>query len=271
MGPGGGGLAAQRFISPLRAQAIRVDLESGSSQALALPKQEMATGLRPDGGGVLTQTFSGEIFSITWSGDRTLIGRTGRGTTITTPDGTAAVIGGRRSLTVLPLDGSAEREIATPGQCRPLRWYADTQLLTSCYSRRGTQLMTIGLDATVTVMGGPRAPTSRDVHGPSWDDTDVRIVDGGSYYEGKGPCGGSFITRENAAGEDKLVRVPGSRGGISLLDARNDRLAIAHTATRAVLSVFDPHSKDEDVLLTLARREHWSQLLAWDEPQPWSF
>lgn len=267
----------KRFVSPFRAQAIRVDLESGSSQSLALPRRESSTALRPDGAGVLSQTVGGKVFAIAWDGTRTLVGKAGQGNAITTPDGSAAVIGGPSSLTVMPLDGSATREIATPGECRPLRWYADTQLLTSCFSRQGSQLMTVGLDGTVAAVGGLRGSTSGENHGPSWDDTDVRIVGGRSYYEGNGSCGGSFITRENAAGKDKLVKVPGSRGGISLLDARDDRLVIAHTATcdggppRAVLSLFDPVSRDEEVLLTLGRREHWAQLLVWDEPRPWSF
>jgi hypothetical protein len=266
----------KRFVDPERSQAIRVDLETGASQALALPKREMATGLRPDGNGVLSQTLGGNILSITWDGTRTLLGRTGsQGGAIATPDGTAAVIAAADHLIVMPLDASAQREIATPGQCRPLRWYDDTQLLASCFSRKGSQLVTVGLDGVVTPMAGLRRTSSRDFRGPSWDDTDVRVVGGRSYYEGNGPCGGSFIIRQNASGEQRMVRVPGSEGGISLVDTRDDRLVIAHTATcdsgppRAVLSTFDPVSKDEDVLLTLAPREHWAHVLAWDEPRPW--
>lgn len=261
-----------------RSQAVRVDLQSGSSQTLALPRREMATGLRPDGAGVLSQTLGGKVFSITWARERTLLGRTGsQGGAIATPDGTAAVIASDDHLTVMALDGSATREIATPGECSPLRWYSETQLLTTCLSRKGSQLTAVGLDGSVTALGGLRRTTSKGFRGPSWDDTDVRVVGGRSYYEGNGPCGGSFITRENARGNNKVVRVPGSTGGISLLGARDDRLLIAHSATcdggapRAVLSTFDPVSRDEDVLLTLGRREHWSQLEPWDEPRPWSW
>lgn len=268
----------RRYVSVFKSQAIRLDLETGASQTLALPKNEMDTGLRPDGAGVLLQTFSGKILSIAWDGTRTLVGQThSQGGVIATPDGSAAVVGTPDSLTVVPLDGSAQREIATPGECRPLRWYDDTQLLASCFSRKGSQLVTIGLDGTVTPRASKRRTGSRDFRGPSWDDTDVRVVGGRSYYEGNGPCGGSFIIRENAAGEQRLVRVPGSEGGISLVDTRDDRLVIAHTATcdagppRAVLSTFDPVSKDEDVLVTLAADEYWSHVLAWDEPRPWGF
>lgn len=265
----------RRWVSSSRSQAIRVNLESGSSQSLALPKREMATGLHPDGTGVLSHTFGGKVLSIAWDGVRSTVGRAGQGGAITTPDGTAVVVADPGHLTVLPLDGSGAGEIATPGECRPLRWYASSSLLTSCSSRQGTRLMTIGLDGTVTPMGALRPTTSPGFRGPSWDDTDVRIVGGRSYYEGNGPCGGSFLTRENAQGEQKVVRVPGSRGGISLVDARDARLVIAHTATcdagppRAVLSTFDPDSLDEDVLLTLAPRERWSHVSAWDEPRPW--
>lgn len=267
----------KRSVSIARAQAIRLDLESGSSQTLALPKQEMRTGLRPDGGGVLVQNFSGKVVSIAWDGVRTTVGQASQGGAITSPDGTAVVVADPGHLTLVPLDGSPAREVATPGQCNPHRWYDDTQLLASCFSRKGTQLVTIGLDGTVTPMGGLRRTTERDFHGPSWVDTDVRIVGGRSYYEGNGPCGGSFITKENAAGEEKVVKVPGSQGGVSLVDARDDRLVIAHTATcddgppRAVLSLFDPVSKVEDVLTTLAPRERWAHVLAWDEPRPWGY
>jgi hypothetical protein len=267
----------RRWVSIGRSQAIRLDLESGSSQTLALPKQEMRSGLRPDGAGVLSQTFGGKVLSITWDGVRSDVGQADQGGAITTPDGLAVLVADPGHLTVMPLDGSAAHTIATPGECNPRRWYGDTRLLASCLSRKGTQLVTIGLDGTVTPMAGLRRTTSRDFHGPSWDDTDVRILGGRSYYEGNGPCGGSFIARENADGEEKMVRVPGSIGGVSLVDARDDRLVIAHTATcdsgppRAVLALFDPVSKDEDVLVTLEPRERWAHVLAWDEPRPWGY
>ncbi|UUZ60122.1 hypothetical protein [Nocardioides sp. B-3] len=265
----------KRYVSLRRSQAIRLDLESGASQTPALPGRESATGLRPDGAGVLTQNIGGKIFSIARDGTRTLLGR-GESSwgPISTPDGTAAVVAGVGHVTILPLDGSAAREISTPGECRPLRWYGDTQLLASCYSRTGSQLVTIALDGTITPRAGLRATGSPDFRGPSWDDTDMRVVGGRAYYEGNGPCGGSFIVRENAAGDAKKVRVPGSTGGISLVDARDDRLVIAHTATcdegppRAVLSLFDPVTKVEEMVLTLGRREHWGHVLAWDEPRP---
>ncbi len=268
----------KRYVSVFRAQAIRLDLETGASQTLALPKNEMATGLRPDGAGVLSQTFSGRILSIAWDGTRSVVGETrSQGGVIATPDGTALVIGERHHLTLMPLDGSTTRVLATPGECRPLRWYDDTQLLASCFSRRGSRLVTVGIDGTVTPRASMRRTSSPSFRGPSWDDTDVRVVDGRSYYEGNGPCGGSFIIRENAKGEQKLVKVPGSTGGISLVGARDDRLVIAHSATcdgappRAVLSTFDPVSRDEDMLVTLAASEHWGHVVAWDEPRPWSF
>lgn len=268
----------ERFVSPFRVQAIRLNLQSGASQSLALPRNEASTGLRPDGTGVLSQTIGGKVLSIAWDGTRTTLGRASSSwSPITTLDGTAALIAARGHLTVMPLDGSPTREIATPGECRPLRWFDDTQVLASCHTRKGFQLVTVGLDGTVTDRAHRRNTGSPDFTGPSWDDSDVREVGGVSYYEGNGPCGGSFIARENDAGDAKVVRVPGSTGGISLIDSRDDRLVIAHSATcdgappRAVLSLFDPVSRDEQVLLTLGRREHWGYVLAWDEPRPWGY
>lgn len=267
----------KRYVSLARKQAIHLDLETGATRTLALPKAEMATGLRPDGSGVLTQTLGGRILSIAWDGTRTTLGRAGQGGAITTPDGTSAVVAEGRALLVLPLDGASPHRVATPGQCRPLRWYSDTALLASCYSRKGSRLVTVGLDGAVTAMARIRRTSRPGFRGPSWEDTDVRQVGGTSYYEGNGPCGGSFITRENAKGQVRTVRVPGSRGGVSLVDGLEDRLLIAHTETcdgglpRAVLSTFDPRSLDEDVLVRLAKNEHWGHVLAWDEPRPWGY
>ena len=67
---------------------------------------------------------------------------------------------------------------------------------------------------------GPARDHEPGFRGPSWDDTEVRVVGERTDYEGNGPCGGSFLTRERADGAVRMVRVPGSTGGVTLLDAR---------------------------------------------------
>lgn len=262
---------------PHTQRATELDLVTGERRRLPLPVNAGWAGLRPDGTGVLVQTVQGTVLSLGWTGARSVVTRGIVGGLIATPDGTALVGNNPDELRVVPLDGSAVRTVDTPGDCRPLRWYDAATLLASCSSRRGTRLTAIGLDGTTTPVAGLRRTTSRGFHGPSWDDTDVRVVGERTYYQGNGPCGGSFLTRERADGSVRVVRVPGSTGGVTMLDAVGERLRIAHTGTcdggqpRAVLSLLDPVTKDEDVLLTLGRRQAWTQVRTWDELRPWGF
>lgn len=262
---------------PHTQRASELDLVTGERRTLTLPANTGGVGLRPDGTGVLVQTVQGNVLSLGWSGGRHLVDRGVVGALLATPDGAALVGNDPDELRVIPLDGSPVRTVETPGDCRPLRWYDDAVLLASCYSRRGTRLTAVGLDGTTTPVAGLRRTNSRHFRGPSWDDTEVRVAGDRTIYQGNGSCGGSFLTRERADGTVRMVRVPGSTGGVTLLDAVDDRLRIAHTGTcdggqpRAVLSLFDPVSEDEDVLLTLGRRQAWSQVRTWDELRPWGF
>lgn len=262
---------------PHTQRATELDVATGATRALRLPANAGGTGLRPDGSGIIVQTVQGNLVSFAWTGGRAVLARDVEGGVIATPDGEAVVGSTRDALRVIPLDGSASRTVDAPGDCRPLRWYDEGVLLTSCLSRRGTRLTAVGLDGGVAPVAGLRRTTSRGFRGPSWDDTEVRVVGGRTYYQGNGPCGGSFLTRERADGEVRVVRVPGSTGGVTMLDAVGDRVRIAHTAScdggqpRAVLSLFDPVTKDEDELLALGRRQAWSQIGTWGELRPWGF
>ncbi|KRF36645.1 hypothetical protein [Nocardioides sp. Soil805] len=264
-------------VSARRQGATEVDLVTGATRRLRLPFNAGGVGMRPDGTGVLVQTVQGNVLSMGWTGGRTVLARDIEGGLITSADGSALVGSTRDALRVVTFDGSAGSTVGAPGDCRPLRWYDADALLASCSSRRGTRLTALGMDGTVTPVAGLRRTTSRGFRGPSWDDTEVRVVGGRTYYEGNGPCGGSFITTERADGSVKMVRVPGSTGGVSLLDAVGERLRVAHTATcdtgqpRSVLALFDPVTKDEEVLVALGRRQAWSQVRTWDERRPWGF
>jgi hypothetical protein len=262
---------------PHTQRATELDLVTGERRTLTLPANAGGAGLRPDGTGVLVQTVQGNVLSLGWSGGRSVVDRGVVGGLLATPDGSALVGNNPDELRVIPLDGSRVRTVDAPGDCRPLRWYDDATVLASCSSRRGTQLTALGLDGTATPVAGLRRTMSPGFHGPSWDDTEVRVVGERSYYQGNGPCGGSFITRERADGSVRMVRIPGSTGGVTMLDAVGDRLRIAHTGScdggqpRAVLSLFDPATKDEDVLVALGRRQAWAQVRTWDELRPWGF
>ena len=271
----------KRYVSLHRSQAIRVDLQSRlPARPWRCPSGRRPTGLRPDGSGRADPEHRRQD-PLDHLGRRraTLLGQASPAAApITTPDGTAVVIAGADHLTVMPLDGSATSDIATPGECRPLRWYDDTQLLASCYTRKGSQLVTVGLDGTVTPRASLRATrqpaTSADRAGTTPTCASSAAA---PTTRATAPAAAPSSPGRTPRATPKLVRVPGSTGGISLVDARDDRLVIAHTATcdagapRAVLSLFDPVSKDEDVLLTLGRREHWGHVLAWDEPRPWGY
>jgi hypothetical protein len=265
------------YSGPQHQRATALDLVSGGTRALRLPPNAGGVGLRPDGTGLLVQTVQGNLVSLGWGGGRSVLARGIGGGVIATADGTAVVGSIRDALRVVPLDGSTVRSVDAPGDCRPLRWYDDAVLLASCSSRKGTRLMALGLDGTTTPVAGLRRTMSPGFNGPSWDDTDVRVVGERTYYQGNGPCGGPFLTRERADGSVRVVRVPGSTGGVTMLDAVGDRLRIAHTGScdggqpRAVLSLFDPVTKDEDVLLRLGQRQAWAQIRTWDELRPWGF
>ncbi len=260
-----------------RQGVTEIDLVTGATRDRRLPFNAGGVGLRPDGTGILVQTVQGNVLSLGWTGGRTVLARGVVGGVIATEDGSALVGSTRNALEVIPLDGSASSTVDAPGDCRPLRWYDDGALIASCSSRRGTRLTALGMDGSVTPVAGLRRTNSRHFRGPSWDDTEVRVVGGRTYYEGNGPCGGSFITTERADGSVRVVRVPGSTGGVTVLDAAGDRLRIAHTATcesgqpRSVLSLFDPVTKDEDALVVLGRRQAWAQVRTWDELRPWAF
>ena len=262
---------------PHTQRATELDLVTGARRSLRLPANAGGIGLRPDGAGLLVQTVQGNVLSLTWAGGRSVVDRGVVGALLATPDGTALVGDNPDQLHVIPLDGSPVRTVETPGDCRPLRWYAADVVLASCSSRRGTRLTAVGLDGTITPVAGLRRTTSHGFRGPSWDDTEVRVVGDRTTTRATDPCGGSFLTRERADGTVRMVRVPGSTGGVTMLDAVDDRLRIAHTATcdggqpRAVLSLFDPVTKDEDVLVALGRRQAWAQVRTWDELRPWGF
>ena len=260
---------------PHSQRATELDLVTGTTRVLRLPANAGGVGLRPDGTGVLVQTVQANVVSFGWTGGRTVLARDVEGGVIATPGGAAVVGSTRDALRVIPFDGSATSIVDAPGDCRPLRWYDEGVLLASCWSRRGTQLTAVGLDGSVTRVAGLRRTNSRGFRGPSWDDTEVRVVGGRTYYQGNGPCGGSFVTRERADGSVRVVRVPGSTGGVTMLDAVGDRLRVAHTATcdggqpRSVLSLLDPVTREEEVLLALGRRQVWAQIRTWDELRPW--
>ena len=260
-----------------RQRATELDLVTGGSRSLRLPFNAGGVGLRPDGAGILVQTVQGNVLSLGWTGGRTVLARGIEGGLITTADGSALVGSSRDTLHVIPFDGSAGSTVDAPGDCRPLRWYDDGALLASCYSRRGTRLTALGLDGTITPVAGLRRTNSRHFRGPSWDDTEVRVVGGRTYYQGNGPCGGSFVTTERADGSVRMIVVPDSIGGVTMLDAVGDRLRIAHTAScdsgqpRSVLSLFDPVTREEEPLVALGRRQAWAQVRTWDELRPWGF
>jgi hypothetical protein len=178
---------------------------------------------------------------------------------------------------VVDLTTRSATHVDTVEGCVPRRWYDATAVVATCLGPRGSRLFRIGLDGSRSPLAVRHHTTRRHWRGPVWDDTDLRSVQGRTYYESNGPCGGSFLTRQTAKGTVRLVEVPGADAGISLVGARGKDLVVAHTETcnvrppRGVLSLFDPVSGSERVLLRLGRRETWRHVQAAAEVRAWGW
>ena len=104
------------------------------------------------------------------------------------------------------------------------------------------------------------------------------MVQGKSWFESFGGCGGGMLTRQTAAGKVRIVRVPGLKGALSVIGTRGDDLLITHgqddctsEKARAVLGLFDPVTRTEDVVLELRKREQWRELRTATEVLAWAY
>ncbi len=264
-----------------RDRLVSYDVTTGATHAIDPPRRGAFFALQPDGSGVLMGTYGsgrrpGRVGTLDWDGTRTWLPARTEGSAITSADGRTLVTAAGRRWWVTDLAAGTSSVIDTRGSCIPRRWYDADSVVATCGATRWSQLRRVDLAGTSGALGIRHTARTRAAGSPVFDDGDVREVQGRSWYESYGGCGGAFLTRQTDAGKARLVRVPGSTGALSLVGTRDDRLVLAHqrddcasTRTRATLTLLDPVSKDETVLTRLGRHEAWREVLAATEVRSW--
>ncbi|NYE35231.1 hypothetical protein F4692_000335 [Nocardioides cavernae] len=267
--------------------AVAYDVVTGSAREVPLPRQASTVGLDPTGRGVLMSTWpaqrrAGRVALLSWAGVRTGIPGRSDNSAIASPDGGTLVTseGGAGRWWVVDPVARTSSSVATPGDCRPVRWLEDGRVLAGCISGKRAevqQLRAIALDGRSTRLGARHRGEPADNGVGIFGDADVRTVQGRSWYESYAGCGGGILTRQDARGRVRVVRVPGRPDSpATLLGTRGDDLLLALQRTdcgswpdRAVLSLFDPVGREETVLTRLGRRESWREVLPTTEVRAW--
>lgn len=262
---------------------VSYDVTTGAVRQVAAPRRGSFFALDPDGSGVLMATYPtqhrpGRVATLGWDGTRTWLRARADAPAVTSVDGRTLVTAVGRRWWVTDLGTGSSTTIGTRGSCTPRRWLDADSVVASCGTARWSQLRRVDLDGTSARLGVRHTERTRAAGPPVFDDGDVRVVQGRSWYESYAGCGGAFLTRQTAAGKVRRVRVPGGRGSLSLVGARADRLVLAHheddcasTRARSTLTLFDPVTKAETVLTQLGRDEAWREVLAATEVRAWSW
>jgi hypothetical protein len=259
-------------------RAVVVDLHTGTAREVALPASvsDIAFGR----GGRLVGTTYGDgrpdgrrLVAVDWSGRlRTLA--TGIGATVLPSEDGSLLVSGPvtargRSLRVLDgVSGEPVGEVATPLSCVPSRWWEPGVVTARCWgNRQRLEVWLVPLDGS--------APTQLSTyHGRRSDDLgdlDARELGGRTYLQASGPCGYTFLARQEADGTATRVDVPGSAGSVRLVDATDSALVIEHAVscdgggTRAELALFDPVTSAEQVLTTLPEDQQLGRVLPYGE------
>lgn len=267
-------------------KAVSYDVTTGATRELKLPQDVNSIGLDPDGTGLLMTTYPGaersrRVSTLSWAGVKSSLPARADAVPLISVDGHTLVTSDsvEREWWVTDLATRTSVAFPTKGSCTPTRWYDATSVIATCNTPRGSQIRQIDLDGTSSALGIRHSGKTRAVGPLVFNDDDLRVVQGTTWYESFGGCGGAFLTRQTAAGSVKLVRVPGRlTGTLSLVGARGDDLVIAHekhdcgtTTTRAALSLFDPVTKTESVLTELRRDEAWRDVRTATEVRAWAY
>lgn len=261
---------------------VSYDVSTGSMHEVPAPRQANAVALDPDGSGVLMTTYAtdhqptGRLATLTWDGIRTWLPARAEGAPITSIDGGSVVTAEGQQWWVTDLASRTSAAVDTPGHCVPHRWLDADTVVATCSNRWGMQLRQVDLDGSSWRMGIRHTERTRASGPPVFNDEDVRMVQGRSWYESYGGCGGGFLTRQTAADTVRLVPVPGREGALSLVGTRGNSLVLAHqkddcesAGSRAALTLFDPVSKVERELTRLARDEQWREVFLATEVRSW--
>lgn len=262
-------------------KVVSYDVTTGTTREVVLPRRASTVALDPDGSGVLLATYDsgrrpGRVGTLGWDGTRHWLPAQNDGTPITSPDGRTLVTPHGEQWWVTDLTTRTSTAVDVPGVCAPQRWAGDAVVAT-CNGRLSSQLRLVRLDGTSTRLGVRHSERTRRDGPQVFDDADVRSVQGRSYYESYGGCGGGFLTRQHASGRVRVVRVPGwEHSTVRLLGTSGDRLLVARTNDdcdttypRGSLSLLDPVTREVTDLTVLGRREAWRELVPTSEVHAW--
>lgn len=267
------GLGGDRLVS--------YDVTTGAMHEVAAPRRGSFFALDPDGSGVLMTTYAterrpGRVATLDWDGTRTWLPARSDGPAITSTDGRTLVTAAGSTWWVTDLAARTSVTVDMGSSCVPHRWLDADSVVATCGRARWSQLRRVDLDGTSAGLGIRHHPRSPSAGPRVFNDDDVRVVQGRSWYESFDGCGGGFLTRQTAAGTVRMVRVPGVRGPLTLVGTRGDDLVLTHerpecdgTRQRSALSLFDPVTRTETVLTRLARDEAWREAIAAAEVRSW--
>ncbi|MDR7252730.1 hypothetical protein J2X46_001706 [Nocardioides sp. BE266] len=260
---------------------VSYDVTTGATHQVDAPRRGAFFALDPDGSGVLMTTYAteqrpGRVATVDWDGTKTWLPARSDGPSITSPDGRTLVTTVGPQWWVTDLTTRTSGDVDARWNCVPHRWLDADSVVATCSTVRWSQLRLVDLDGTSSPLGVRHSEKTRAVGPPVFDDGDVRVVQGRSWFESYGGCGGGFLSRQTTAGKVRLVRIPGSSGALTLVAARGDRLVIARqkddcdsTRTRATLTLLDPVGRHEQLLTRLGRDEAWREVIAATEVRAW--
>jgi hypothetical protein len=241
-------------------QVIVVDVETGATQALAVPLLQTAV-LDPAGSGILASTWKNGhsntmvLDRISWSGARTRLLDSINGNIMPGRNGTVLTSGsehGRVQLLLSTSTGAVVSRFRGDGYCTPVRWWDDTRLLETCGNHSNLYLVD-------PATGSADQLTSEHGQG-DYGHLDARYVGRKLYVQAAGGCGYTFVARV-ANGTTRHLRVPGAVGNVLMIDAVGKDLVLEHAAScdgdrpRSELSLFDPVHHEETPLLVLGKHE----------------
>ena len=260
---------------------VSYDVTTGAMQQVTAPRRGALFAIDPDGSGVLMTSYGtgrrpGRVATRHWDGSRTRLPARSDGPAITSPDGHTLVTAAGRRWWVTDLAAGTSVAVDVGRSCVPHRWLDADSVVATCSRARSSQLRGVDLDGRSVGLGVRHTEKTRAAGPPVFNDDDVRVVQGRSWYESFDGCGGGFLTRQTAAGKVRRVRVPGVRGPLTLVGTRGDDLVLTHEKSqcdeprqRSALTLFDPLAKSETVLTRLARDEAWREVIAASEVRSW--
>lgn len=260
---------------------VSYDVTTGTVHEVEAPERASTVALAPDGSGVLMTTYAsdrgaGRVATLAWDGTRQWLPARADGRALTSIDGRTLVTVDDRRWWVVDLATRSSTTLELPSWCVPHRWLDADTVVASCGRARWSQLRAIDLDATSVPLGLRHTERTRRSGPAVFDDVDVRTVQGRSFYESYGGCGGGFLTRQTDDGRVRPVDVPWRGGSLALVGTRGDSLLVAHRPddcearrARSVLALLDPVTGQVDGLTRLARGESWREVVPAAEVQAW--